>query len=481
MDELRHNIRQMKSHKEDKMSLVQLGAQETSTVNQTVANSQMRALQISWKARFGELKERLHSRGVSASATHRFAASIRENCGVVQKRSEAQLKLREQQARSLSSAIEALSAAEALHGIDESSLAAAAVEAGDSDSRLSFLQVSRSTAQMPDLFSFLESTTYSESPKQDDVNGMALAFAKDDTQQHKDAALPAMPEDQRPKVFALLSKMQKEGSQFRSQKEAWCQEERSREQKSLQTARVSAMMFGNDAAKHGQLKAELSQEIDHIKNGTAEFSAAGRSVLEEAANATKALDATSRDGAVAAKVMQKAVQGLSKLREKWWGHSTANPVDAATKALARVQETFEVQAADAQGFRKESAASAKLVATRAKDLISVLQSESNKLQLARDFYAKRQQRSEGTKQLYEAEVKSATSYLQGLEQTCNKQHFDEETRSKEAQMRALHDAQMVFAGQRPQTNPIQHLRGASSQSLSPMEKAALDMGVSMDD
>jgi hypothetical protein len=389
--------------------------------------------------------------------------------------------VQKQMSKSLSSAIEALSAAEALHGIDESSLAAAAVEAGDSDGRLSFLQVSRSKAQMPDLLAFLGSATDSETPKQDNLDDMSLAFTKIDTQQHKDMALPAMPEDQRPKVFSLLAKMQKEGSQFRSQKEAWCEEERSREQKSLQTARVSAMMFGNDAAKHAQLKAELNQEIDRIKKGTVEFSAAGRSVLEEAANETKALDATSRDGAVAAMVMQKAVQGLSKLREKWYGHSTANPVDAATKALARVQETFELQAADAQGLRKESAASAKRVATRAKDLISVLQSESNKLQLARDFYAKRQQRSEGTKQLYESEVKSATSYLQGLEQTCNKHHFDEETRGKEVQMRALHDAQMVFAGQRPQTNPVQHLRGTPSQSLSPMEKAALDMGVSMDD
>jgi len=289
--------------------------------------------------------------------------------------------------------------------------------------------------------------------------------------------LPAMPEDQRPKVVALLAKMQKEGSQLRSQKEAWCEEERSREQKSLQTARVSAMIFGNDAAGHAQLKAELNQELDHIKKGTAEFSAAGRTVLEEAANETKALDATSRDGAVAARVMQKAVQGLSKLREKWWGHSTANPVDAATKALSRVQETFESQAAAAQGLRKESAASAKLVATRAKDLISALQSERNQLQLARDFYAKRQERSEGTKQLYESEVKSAESYLQGLEQTCNQQHFDEETREKDAQMHALHDAQMVFAGERPQSNPLQHLRGVSSQSLSPVEKAALDMGV----
>mmetsp|Transcript_768 Transcript_768/g.1410 ORF Transcript_768/g.1410 Transcript_768/m.1410 type:complete len:565 (+) Transcript_768:32-1726(+) len=472
MEELRHEIHQLKGQKEEKVSLMQLDGQEVSELK-SADESTSRALQMSVKARMSDAEERLSLRGASSSATHRFATALRQSCEGGGRYLDVEMKALALQDSSLNQAMEALHAAEALHGLDESTLQGAAVELR---SQASFLQQSSSSqAEMPDLLSFFRSDSKEGEDSQGSADELGLLATKSRPAEPQEELLQAMPESQRPDVVALLNKMQTDGSKERSKHEAWCAEATSREKEALKTAHANAKLYGKDAAANAKLEAKLDDEIRQLEQTGVRAKEAAHQMLEDAANSTKGMDIAIRDQAVAAKVLKEAASGLSGLREQWWGHSTSNPVESAMRALTAAGASFEEQASVSQGYRSESSEPIKLVASRAKELLTALDSESHKLELLRDFYAARRQRSEENKELYNDQVKESESSLRSLGESCSKMALDSENSEIKAELHALHDAQMVFAGHRIQAKSS--LRGG----LSPMEKAALEMGVSMDD
>jgi len=470
MEELRHEIKEMKE--KETVSLLQQQGQEASELNRT-DGSASHSLGVSVKARLSDAEQRLQLRGVSSSATHRFANAMRKSCEAGGQFLDGELKALELQDSSLGQAIEALHAAEALHGLDQSTLSAAAVEL---QSQVSFLQMATSAqAEMPDLLSFFRSKPEASEDGADEPSLLEVPFTKPVQKEPQAELLQAMPEQQRPDVFGLVSKMQVDGRKDRSKQEAWCAEELGREKQALKEARASAELFGNDAAANARLQGNLDEELGQMQRNSAQVKQAAKHMLEDATNWTKGMDSTSRDQVVAAKVLKTAAQGLSALREQWWGHSTSNPVESAMRALTSAGTSFEQQALSSKVWRSESSESATLVSKQAKDLLTALAGESSKLELLRDFYAERQQRSEENKELYAGQAKSSESSLRSLEDACSKKKLDLQESGLTAEMNALHDAQMVFLGHHIKAKS---LRGAG---LSPMEKAALEMGVSMDD
>jgi len=471
MEELRHEIKEMKE--KEKVSLLQQQGQEASELNRS-DGSASHSLGVSVKARLSDAEQRLQLRGVSSSATHRFTNAMRKSCEAGGQFLDGELKALELQDSSLGQAIEALHAAEALHGLDQSTLSAAAVEL---QSQVSFLQMATSTqAEMPDLLSFFRSKPDEASEDgADELGLLAVPFTKPVQKEPQAELLQAMPEQQRPNVFGLVSKMQADGRKDRSTQEAWCAEELGREKQALTEARASAKLFGDDAAANARLQGNLDEELGRLQRNSAQVKQAAKHMLEDATNWTKGMDSTSRDQVVAAKVLKTAAQGLSALREQWWGHSTSNPVESAMRALTSAGTSFEQQARSSKDWRSESSESATLVSKQAKDLLTALAGESHKLELLRDFYAERQQRSEENKELYADQAKASESSLRSLEESCSKKKLDLQESGLKAEMNALHDAQMVFLGHHIKAK---NLRGAG---LSPMEKAALEMGVSMDD
>eukprot|EP00439_Symbiodinium_sp_Y106_P081666 s2195_g20.t1 len=262
-----------------------------------------------------------------------------------------------------------------------------------------------------------------------------------------------------------------------SKKITWCSEERQRARGSLESARASATLFNADARAHEHIKAQLQDELDHIQKTSENCHEALRTVLQDATNVSQALDGTRQDDAVASKVLNKALDGLTSLRDQWWGHETNNPVGTALTSLSGVKQSLEAQAEACEGLQKESSDSAKMVAGRARDLLAALEAEGRKLELMRDFYAKRKRRSTSMKDLYDSQVMSAEAYLRNLDQSCGTGVLEQQSHETQADVRALNDADMVFNGQ-----PIKapHLLRGSSKSLSPVEEAALAMGVSID-
>jgi len=470
---LRSTVGKLENTTDENIMLVQIT--EDAASNETT-NSEELALQLSTKAQLAEFQERLKLRGLSSSASNQFADAVRQACEASERRSAETEKALQEQVSLLQSSTEALSAAEALHGIDNSALTDVSKAAQRiSQGEVSFLQMgSASAAELPDILSlFRRSEPVGET--EEETDGISLPLQSRETRRH--GALPAMPESQRPKVLELLSKMHSEEGQERSKKERWCKEERLREQGALKSARASAMVFSSDALAHSRIQAQLADELTHVQKGSRECNMVLRNILEDSSNTSQALEAVTKDSAVAAKALNKALDGLTSLRDQWWGHATSNPVSSAMTALSAVKQSLEEQAEAYDGRRQESAESAKSVAGRGHELLAALDAEERNLQLTRDFYVKRQRRSESMKDVYSSQVRSAEAYLRNLEQTCGKEAFQQESREMEAEVRALQDADMVFSGQ-----PIKapHLLRGASKSLSPVEQAALAMGVSVE-
>lgn len=465
IESLRGTIRKLKNTKDENILLVQLT--EEAKGNATTQSQEL-ALQLSTKAQLAEAQERLKLRGVASSATHRLAAALRQICEAAEKRSAAQQKALEDQISLLRTSTEAISAAEALHRIDESKVSSSLGE-------VSFLQMTTErAAEIPDLLSLFRRK---EPANSEDLEELSLPFQSRPSEAHMQEVLPAMPQDQRPRVVELLAKMQSDDSLERSKKMTWCSEERQRERASLESARASAMLFSADARAHEHIKAQLQDELDHIQKTSENCDGALRTILQDATNVSQALDGTGQDDAVAAKVLNKALDGLTSLRDQWWGHDTNNPVVTAMTSLSGVKQSFEAQAEACEGLQKESAESAKAVAERARDLLAALDAEGRKLELMRDFYAKRQSRSTSMKDVYDSQVISAEAYLRNLDQSRGTGVLEQQSHETQADVHALNDADMVFNGQ-----PIKapHLLRGSSKSLSPVEEAALAMGVSID-
>jgi len=407
IESLRGTIRKLKNTKDDNILLVQLT--EDGNATHATTQSQELALQLSTKAQLAEAQERLKLRGVASSATHRLAASLRQTCEAAEKRSASQQKALQDQISLLRTSTEAISAAEALHRIDESKVSSSLGE-------VSFLQMtSDSAAEIPDLLALFRRP---EPANSEDLEELSLPFQSRPSEAHMQEVLPAMPHEQRPRVVELLAKMQSDDSLERSKKITWCSEERQRARGSLESARASAMLFNADARAHEHIKAQLQDELDHIQKTSENCDGALRTVLQDATNVSQALDGTRQDDAVASKVLNKALDGLTSLRDQWWGHETNNPVGTALTSLSGVKQSLEAQAEACEGLQKESSDSAKMVAGRARDLLAALEAEGRKLELMRDFYAKRKRRSTSMKDLYDSQVMSAEAYLRNLDQSC---------------------------------------------------------------
>ncbi|CAE7236041.1 unnamed protein product [Symbiodinium pilosum] len=461
---LRGTIRKLKSTKDENIMLVQITEDAASSAK---TQSQELALQLSTKAQLAEAQERLKLRGMTSSATHRFAAALRQACEASEKQSTLQQKALQEQIPLLQSSTEAISAAEALHRIDESKVRTALRD-------VSLLQMaSESAAELPDLLSLFRSKPASYEDKMDELS---LPFQSRPSDSQMQDVLPAMPREQRPRVLELISKMHGDENLERSKKQSWCNEEREREQGTLESARTSSMLFSADARAHDRIKAQLEDELAHIQKTSEECDKALRFILQDSSNTSQALDSTKQDSTVTAKVLNKALDGLTSLRDQWWGQSGNNPVDAAMTSLSAVKQSFQKQAESCEGLQKEAEGTSKAVAGRAHDLLAALDAEGRKLELTRDFYVKRQRRSQSMKDLYDSQVTSAESYLRNLDQTCGKSALEQQSHEMQADVRALNDADMVFSGQTIKAPQL--LRG--SKGLTPVQEAALAMGVSVD-
>merc|ERR1719487_2394362 len=160
---------------------------------------------------------------------------------------------------------------------------------------------------------------------------------------------------------------------------------------------------------------------------------------------------------------------------------------AVLKGLDSGKKSLLAQIKAAAGFQSDSSNKVKIVGEMATAFRQVQESEQHNLELARDDHAAQRLRGVENKRLYEADVQEATAYAQKLEESCKADAEEEAKTQQSAQVHALQDADKALDGKLVEAKTAANsLRGPQSQpksipeNLTPMQRAAMEMGVSTD-
>lgn len=394
VESLRSSIRHLE-HQDDKVVLAEV----------------KEALQVE------KLRERLHLGGGSSSALHRFATAVRQHCDLGQ---GAHLKVLQDRLDLLQSSSEALA-------------------------EVNFFQVSqvsgrkeRSDRTFP-LLSLFRSERHPSITRIEDAS---------------DESLPAMPDEERPKVLELMARLHQENTATSSKEAAWCEEERQRQQSALQRSSAFRAAAAAAAKAESEQKAALEEHLSHLQKGL-RLCQEARDVLEQ--------DASFNSSEVAAQ-HQRDQQLTVKVLEKSLGAAGAKQQRTAQRYLRALQQNFQEEP-------DPFASSAALVLQRAAELQTALETEQQKLMLHRDFHAKRQRRHEELQELHGAQAKSLEAEIKSLEDCgAARNHW-------KAEVHALQDAELVFAGE-PLVAPLRTaMRGRGKRSV--MEEAAEALGIAV--
>lgn len=347
VESLRSSIRQLESQ-DDKVVLAEV--------------KEVAGLHISTQlALLEKLRERLHLGGGSSSALHRFATAVRQHCDLGQ---ESHLKVLEDRLDLLQSSSEAM--AEDFRG--------------EVSPQVNFLQVGqvsghkeRSDRSFPLLSLF-------RSERQPSITRI---------QDASDESLPAMPDDERPKVLELMARLHQENTATSSKEAAWCAEERQRQQSALQRSNAAAEASASAAKAEAEQKAALEDHLSHLQKGL-QLCQEAREVFEQDAssNSTEVAVQHQRDRQLAVKVLEKAL-----------GAAGAKQHRTAQRYLTALQQSFQEEP-------DPLPSSATLLLQRGAELQTALETEQQKLMLHRDFHAKRQRRHEELEELHVAQAKS---------------------------------------------------------------------------
>lgn len=413
VESLRSSIRQLESQ-DDKVVLAEV--------------KEVAGLHISTQlALLEKLRERLHLGGGSSSALHRFATAVRQHCDLGQ---ESHLKVLEDRLDLLQSSSEAM--AEDFRG--------------EVSPQVNFLQVGqvsghkeRSDRSFPLLSLF-------RSERQPSITRI---------QDASDESLPAMPDDERPKVLELMARLHQENTATSSKEATWCAEERQRQQSALQRSNAAAEASASAAKAEAEQKAALEDHLSHLQKGL-QLCQEAREVFEQDAssNSTEVAVQHQRDRQLAVKVLEKALGAAAGAKQ----HRTAQ------RYLTALQQSFQEEP-------DPLPSSATLVLQRGAELQTALETEQQKLMLHRDFHAKRQRRHEELEELHVAQAKSVEAEIKSLEDCGAPRN------QWKAEVHALQDAELVFAGE-PLVAPP-HMRGARGAKLSAMEEAAEALGIAV--
>jgi len=393
VESLRSSIRQLE-HQDDKVVLAEVK-----------------------EAHVEKLREQLHLGGGSSSALHRFATAVRQHCDLGQ---GTHLKVLQDRLDLLQSSSEALA-------------------------EVNFLQLSqvsgrkeRSDRTFP-LLSLFRSERPSSITRIEDAS---------------DESMPAMPDEERPKVLELMARLHQENTATSSKEAAWCEEERQRQQSALQRSSASRAAAAAAAKAESEQKAALEEHLSHLQKGL-RLCQEARDVLEQ--------DASFNSSEVAAQ-HQRDQQLTVKVLEKALGDAGAKQQRTAQRYLRALQQNFQEEP-------DPLPSSATLVLQRAAELQTALETEQQKLMLHRDFHAKRQRRHEELQELHDAQAKSLEAEIKSLENCGARNHW-------KAEVHALQDAELVFAGE-PLVAPLRTAMRGKRGKRSAMEEAAEALGIAV--
>jgi len=279
----------------------------------------------------------------------------------------------------------------------------------------------------------------------------------------------------------------------------WCTKERLRTKLALHLAEDVATELGKEVDERAQMETQIARDLTVLSGASSAVAAASKDVSGGLAKQKELLSSRAQELALAKRIMEQAVHVLSDLRSAGALPSAAGAaggvVDAAVDSLKQVDTFLADEAKSQSGALDELTRSMKVLAQTASECSSDLKAEHVQLDFARQMHASARARLAESRRRYDDDWKDVETYAADLEKTCGQDIAHVAAQETAAEARALEDAEVVLAGkdlpERADAAGASGLRGAGSvahrpvaaaklQDLSPLERAAQEMGVSTD-
>jgi len=421
------------------------------------------------QASAAELKERISYRSDSLSVAKDFIAALHEGCQKSADRSDRQAAARLGESNSIHVALQTLeqltaSKAPSSDKDDESdSLADQAASA------LSFVQLADrdqdevTLDDLSDLFSASQ------------PSGVAALTKGIAHEQQRVAKVTAAAPSVRPRIQTLLTEIKDAGSN--NDQVEFCSTQRESSKMAMKFAQDSVNQISSEVVAHTEVEAELSDELQKLQTLAAAVTESAKASTEQATKEQTLLQSSRKDQELATKILDQAVTILKELKLP-----NAAKVESG---LVSAKKMLATQVQSAAGFQSEAVATAKAISDQAAAFTQTQESEQHNLEFTRDDHAAQRLKAVENKRLYEADAEEATVYVQKLEESCKDDVLSQAAQQRSAQVHALQDADSALAGKLE----VNSLRGADAshskptaapQNLTPMQRAALEMGVSTD-
>jgi hypothetical protein len=412
-----------------------------------------------------ETKQRISYRTDSMAAATDFLAALKDGCKAGEDRADTQAATRMGESNWIHATLRALDSMGAKHEEPRD----VQVTMDGQVNPLSFVQTQEVTMDdLTDLFDNHMSTAAAAPP---------APVKKVATPAHRHAHHSQSASSLKPRIVAMLAQL-KSGGISESDKAVWCAKQREDSALALKAVQDQVAQLGSELNAHVADESELAEELKRLQDLEATLTNTSNTVMELAKKEQSQLESFRRDQALATKILDQATTILKEI--------DAMNATEAVAGLQAAQKLIGAQVKSSTGLEQEAVAKARSVAEKAAELAKTQASEEHNLEFARDDHAAQRSRCLNTKRMYEANVNEATTYVQKLQESCSTDAEADAAQQRSVQVRALEDAKSALDGKlvKARVAPKQ-LRGVDSQptaveNLSPMERAAAEMGVAIE-
>jgi hypothetical protein len=459
------------------------------------------------QVRVAELRRQMNDRKGSVDAVSRFSGAIRDVCSGSLARADEQAEARSSQARHISSALQALerigsarakTSPAVLLQIDagggpvpEDDLLDVFGSEEESEQHHAAPEAESRQAPEADQESFVLKSEEESPVRENNIgNGQTESRQAPDVKDQASLTRASLEASQTremvtPALTLLAGLRAAKGTAGKAQRE-WCIKERAHSELLLEVEKNSLDRVRAEVAAHTNAEAQLTDAVASVRQMDSSTKAAA---AETAACAQRELDFISRhlkDQGLATKILKQTVTVLSSLDDTGRSDNT-KPRATAIRELSRAQNDFQTQITSSGLARSAVDLQAKTVAARASEAARAFRREEGSIELARDAHMTERLRLADSNEAREAETKEAAAFLQELAAGCAKDSAGAAEKQRQAEVRALEDAQRVTEGKsigQTQSNlrgvhDLRRQRGRTN--LTPIERAALTMGVDVDD
>lgn len=433
------------------------------------------------QARLAETQRRYVDRNESATVQMSFAEIVRSGCSESAAREDAKATARISESSSIEAALQALDqlsparAPRQQSAPADSELALAPLEVVPSE--VSFVQTSQDVTSEDDLMSiFAGPARQPEAPA-------AAPAASSLIQEHDVPVVPKAPTGSQ--IQQLLSQLNGKQVGDKEQSE-WCSQEKAQNQLVLRLAKASVSEIDAEINSHVNAEAQIAEELQGIAASVSAIQTAAKDNWDSSTKESQHIAGSAKDQALATKILTQAVTILGELeRDGKIQSRNEKGFQTLVASLSTGKAAFEQQTSALKGMLEQIALNAKSAETASSESLKSLDHEQANLELIRDSHVSLRENSVENKRVYETQASEASEYSQTLSDECDPRINVLQNDERNAQIHALQDAQKVLEGRElPKDGSYQALRGnkpqKSEQSMSPMERAAAEMGVEVD-